>query len=276
VQPDFLREEDVETGKLKNYKVLYITDWCISRKASAAIDKWVQDGGILYLAAGAATRDEFYEPYVPPFAKTVWIENAAQQLITEKHNYNERTDLPKIKPLTTATVRLGNRQFNLPVIGVRLNLRQNPQQFANFSDGTTAGVIIPYGRGQVIGLGFLPMLAYGHLANFKPKTLEEKWTAEPREIIKIALDTAKIMPAAKADVPVVETSLLKGPEGSALVLINYTYQPIGSLTIDLKLSKPVKQAVSTEGSKVQLQTQSDGRIRLKMPLKWTDIILLKK
>jgi len=266
VQPNFLREEDVETGKLKNYKVLYITDWCVSRKASAAIDKWVQDGGILYLSAGAATRDEFYEPYVPPFAKTVWIENAAQQLVTEKHNYNERTDLPKIKPLTTATVRLGNRQFNLPVIGVRLKLLQNSKQFANFSDGTTAGVIIPYGRGQVIGLGFLPMLAYGQLANFKPTTLEEKWIAEPRDIVKMALDTAKITPVAKADVPVVETSLLTGPNGSALVLANYTYQPIDSLTIDVKLSEPVKQVISTEGSKVQLQTtgQSDGRIRLKV------------
>ena len=90
------------------------------------------------------------------------------------------------------------------------------------------------------------------------------------------LDMAEITPVAKADVPVVETGLLAGPEGSALVLANYTYQPINSLTIDLKVSEPVRQAVSTEGSRVQLQTQSDGRIRVKVPLKWTDIILLKK
>ena len=65
--------------------------------------------------------------------------------------------------------------------------------------------------GEKFRLGFLPMLAYGQLANFKPTTLEEKWIAEPRDIVKMALDTAKITPVAKADVPVVETSLLTGP-----------------------------------------------------------------
>ena len=69
IQPNFLREEDIDAGKLKDYKVLYITDWCVSRKASAAIDEWVKNGGVLYLSAGAATRDEFYEPYPPPFRK---------------------------------------------------------------------------------------------------------------------------------------------------------------------------------------------------------------
>src|SRR2546423_5725082 len=39
VQPDFVREEEVAAGGLKPYKVLYITDWCISRAASQAIDQ---------------------------------------------------------------------------------------------------------------------------------------------------------------------------------------------------------------------------------------------
>ncbi|MGI8554738.1 MAG: hypothetical protein ACR2LT_00040, partial [Pyrinomonadaceae bacterium] len=86
IQPDFLREEDVEGGKLENYKVLYIADWCISRKASAAIDKWIKAGGVVYLSAGAATRDEFNEPFIPPFARKVWERDAAQKLIAEKHN----------------------------------------------------------------------------------------------------------------------------------------------------------------------------------------------
>ena len=72
IQPDFLREEDIEDGKLGGYKVLYIVDRTLTRKSSAAIDQWVKNGGVVYLAAGAATRDEFYEPYSPPFAKEAW------------------------------------------------------------------------------------------------------------------------------------------------------------------------------------------------------------
>lgn len=275
IQPNFLREEDVEAGKLKDYKVLYITDRCITRKSSEAIDKWVKDGGILYLAAGAATRDEFNEPYSPPFAKTVWGERAAERLINELHNYNERVDLPKIKPITTVSVNYNQQTFNLPVIGSRLNLSENTKKFATFADGQTAGTITEYNKGQIIAVGFMPMLAYGQLANFKPTTLEEKWTPEPRMIIKMALDAAKVVPVAESDVPVVETNFLTGNEGSAIVLANYTYQPIKSLTIDLKLSKPFKQAVSVEGKQVNWQKIDSERVRLQMPLEWTDIILLK-
>ncbi|MGI8470492.1 MAG: hypothetical protein ACR2N3_18795 [Pyrinomonadaceae bacterium] len=275
IQPDFLREEDVENGRLKNYKVLYITDWCVSRKASAAIDEWVKAGGIVYLSAGAATRDEFDEPFTPPFAETVWETGAAQKLISEKHEYNERKDLPLIKPLTSAKINLNNRQFDLPVIGARSEMRPNAQQFAAFADGKTAGEIVPHGKGQIIAVGFLPMLAYGQLADFKPETLAEKWKPESREIIQIALDAGKISPVAKADVPVVETDFLRGASGSVVVLANYTYQPIDDLTIEIKTSETFKRAVSTEGIPIKME-QTKGTLRLELPLKWTDMILLLK
>ena len=274
IQPDFLREEDMAAGKLANFKVLYITDWCISRKASAAIDRWVKDGGVVYLSAGAATRDEFYEEYTPPFAAAVWSKDAPRTIIAEKHNYNERVDLPLIKPLTTAKINLPNQIFDLPVIGSRIEMQPNSKPFAVFSDGKTAGAVVPYGRGQIVAAGFMPMLAYGRLAGFKPTTLEENWQPEARSIIKIALDAAAISPVAASDAPVVETNLLTGTNGAAIVLANYTYRPIKSLTIDVKISTPVKQAVSVEGSLIKMERLKD-KIRLQLPLDWTDIILLK-
>jgi hypothetical protein len=274
IQPDFIREEDVEGGKLADYKVLYITDRCLTRKASAAIDGWVKAGGVLYLGAGAATRDEFNEPFMPPFAEAVWGRDAANRLVSEQHNYNERTDLPKIKPLTTVTVSRDQQTFDLPVIGSRLNLVSNSAKFATFADGETAGTVTKYGNGQIIAVGFMPMLAYGQLAKFKPSTLEEKWPAEPRAIVKMPLETAGIVPVAEANIPVVETSFLTGSAGSVIVLANYTYQPIKLLTIDLTLSKPFTEAVSIEGKKVTVQ-KINGKVRLQLPLDWTDMILLK-
>jgi len=278
IQPDFIREEDAARPEfLAKYKALYIADWCITRAASDNINNWVKAGGVLYLSAGAATRDEFFNPYIPDFAKTVWPENAAEKLISEKHTYNERTDLPNIKPLTRAIIKIeGTKPFELPVLGCRLNLRNTVEKpLAVFEDKSPAAAIAQHGEGQVIAIGFMPILAYAQQANFKPKTLEEKWPAAPRELIKLPLTLAKITPIAAADEPVVEASLLTGPNGSALILANYTYKPIKSLTIDLQLSHSIIEVISTEGRPVSMDTTKTG-IRLELPLEWTDIILLRK
>lgn len=279
VQPDFLREEDVESGRLKDYKVLYVTDWCITRAASARIDQWLKNGGVAYLSAGAATRDEFYEPYAPPFESAVWTNDAAARLTVESHQYNERVDLPTLRPLTTAQVRLagpGDASFELPVLGCRLPLRPDvTHRIAHFPDGSPAGAAVDYGSGRVIALGFLPMLAYGQGAGFRPDTLEEKWPDSPRRLIQLALDAGRVTPAAQCDQAVVETSLLSGSRGSVLLLANYTYRPARSLVIDLKLDRPVTRATSTEGVNVGLEPTATG-VRLRLRLEWTDAVLLEQ
>jgi len=287
VQPDFVREEDVAApGFLAKYKVLYVVDWCVSRRAGAAIDEWVRaGGGVVYLSAGAATRDEFYEPHLAPFARAVWPDDAAARLISERgHAYNERSDLPGIKPLTTVTVNLGPTKsgapFRLPVLGCRQNLRPGVAAtllLATFDDGAPAGAIVRHGRGRVVAFGFLPLLAYGQGANFKPTTLEEKWPDAPRALALLPLRAAGVVPAARSNVPVVETSLLTGPQGSVLVLANYTYRPIARLVVDLALpkgAKPPRRAVSTEGRPVHLERTKRGGVRLTLPLDWTDIVVL--
>jgi len=58
------------------------------------------------------------------------------------------------------------------------------------------------------------------------------------------------------------------------VLVNYTYQPIDELRIDVKLSHPIMRATSTEGVAVRMEKTADG-VRLHLPLVWTDIVLLE-
>ena len=280
IQPDFLREEDLEQGRLRGYRALYVTDWCISRKASAAIDAWVRAGGVVYLSAGAATRDEFYEPYVPPFAARVWPMDAAAGLVAERHTYNERTDLPGIAPMTHVNVRLGEKRFTLPVLGCRLNLRKDTTPAAAssgltavFDDGQKAANSVKYGEGRIIAVGFMPMLSYGQLAGFKPTEMAERWPDAPRKLIELPLTLAHIHPAVRVSVPVVEVSLLNGPMGSALVLANYTYHPIRSLSIDIAVPGGMGRAVSTEGARIR-QTKTKSGVRLELPLDNTDIVIL--
>jgi hypothetical protein len=279
VQPDILREEDVEAGKLANYKVLYVTGQCLTRKASAAIGAWVKAGGVVYLSGGAVTRDEFYTPYVPDFAKSVWPDNAADVFVAEQgHAYNERRDLPTIKPLTTAKVTVGAQPFSMKVIGCRLNLKDGlpaTSLLASYEDGTPAGARVAYGKGTVVGVGFLPGLAY---SPFKAgqATLDEVWAAAPRTLFALPLNLAlKGKQALTLSVPVVEGSLHTGLNGAAIVLANYTYQPIKVLTLRCNPGFPVTSSVSTEGVKVAMKKVA-GSIELTLPLNVTDIVILTK
>lgn len=83
-----------------------------------------------------------------------------------------------------------------------------------------------------------------------------------------------VVPVARASEPVVETGLLAGPRTSALVLVNYTYKPLGKLTVDLNWPAAIRRVVSREGVSVQNESLPGGT-RLTLPLEWTDIVLLE-
>jgi hypothetical protein len=277
VQPDFLREEDVEAGRLAGYKVLYVIGQCLTRKAAEQIDAWAKAGGVVYLAGGAATRDEFFEPCVPRFAATVWPAQAASRFVKQAgHRYNERADLPTIRPLTRANVTLEGKPFSLPVIGCRLDLNDTvapASRWAAYEDGRTAAATVAFGKGSVVAVGFLPGLAY---SPFKvgQTTLDEVWPGPPRHVICRPLAAGlKESKAVVVSEPVVEASLLSGPEGSAVVLINHTYKPIPRLKLQLGKGLPASRAVSTEGVEVSTK-RTDTGLEIELPLAWTDIVLL--
>jgi hypothetical protein len=279
VQPDFLREEDVEAGRLNGYKILYVIGECLTRKASASVDEWVKSGGIVYLSAGAATRDEFYEPYIPGFAASVWPADAFNTIKKEiGHAYNERGDLPTIKPLATAKLSGARGSDPIKVIGYRLNLRENLDTnsvLARFDDGKPAAAKVSHGDGTVYGVGFLPGLAY---SPFKVGqiTLDEVWPKTPRTLITLPLASLPTETRAVCTSnPVVEASLLTGPNGSALVLANYTYKPVSKLRVSLPSISAVGNVTSTEGVRVNVKRSPKG-IELELPLRWTDIVLMPR
>jgi hypothetical protein len=222
--------------------VLYITGQCMTRKAAQRIDTWIKQGGVACLAAGAATRDEFYEPYLPAFAAAVWPADAAGRLVKQSgHRYNERVDLPTIQPLAHANVALAGHSFSVPAIGVRLDLKEDiapASIWATFEDGKPAAASAGYGKGTVMGVGFLPGLAY---SPFKvgQTTLDETWPQGPRRVIATPLSQLSERRTLMLSEPVVEASLLTGAAGSAIVLVNHTYRPIANLRISLGQNPPL-------------------------------------
>ena len=281
IQPDFLGEEEVEAGLLDRYKVLYLPGNCLTRKAAAAVDAWVQKGGVLYLSAGAATRDECFEPHVPPFAAAVYPADAPAGLNRDKTRpCNERKDLPAAVPLTTASFDAGAGKTTYDCIAYRMNLAAGDTDgcdvLGTFADGGAAALRARHGAGTVFAVGFLPGLDYSPFTAGQT-TLDERWNGALRAAFDAPLLAAGIRPVVESSVPVVEANLLTGPAGSALVLANYTYEPIPNLTLRLHrdLGHAVGTAVSTEGVPVKMRRDGETLV-LELPLEWTDIVLLPK
>ncbi|MBI1737095.1 MAG: hypothetical protein HYR51_18140 [Candidatus Rokubacteria bacterium] len=277
IQPDFVREEDVEAGRLRDYRLLFVTGHTLTRTAASGVDRWVRDGGVLSLSAGAATSDEYFEPHVPPFAAGVWPRDAARRLGRQPGRFNERVDLPTAPRLGTVRMEpfLGGASF--PVLGCRSGVDaagRGATLLGRFENGAPAAVGVHHDRGQVIAFGFMPMLAYGQMAGFRPTTLEERWPAEPRALVERALRTAGVKPVVRSSVPVVEASLLTGPAGSAIVLANYTYQPVRDLRLTVPLPHPVVRVASGAGAPVTWRLTADG-VEVRVALDWADIVTLR-
>ena len=145
-----------------------------------------------------------------------------------------------------------------------------------FADGKASAMRVRHGKGQVLAVGFLPGLDSSPF-RAEQTTLDEKWNPELRAAFNAPLVAAGIQPVVDCSVPVVEANLLTGPHGSALVLVNYTYEPIEKLTLRIQcdLGHAVARAISTEGNAIDVRTEGNVVV-LELPLEWTDIVLLPK
>ena len=88
-----------------------------------------------------------------------------------------------------------------------------------------------------------------------------------------ALDEAGVTPTVTTDVPVVEATLLDGPQGGVVVLANFTYEPIANLTVTVRTTRAPQAVRSVERGDLTFELV-DGGIRFQLPLEWTDLVRL--
>ena len=74
-------------------------------------------------------------------------------------------------------------------------------------------------------------------------------------VMRMPLTTMKVTRASQA---VVETGVLRSEKAAALILANYTYHPIASLSIEMKLPMRIRRAVSAQGVAVHVDLPESG------------------
>jgi hypothetical protein len=267
---DFLTEEDVEAGRLKEYDVLYVTDPCIKETALAAIGSWVMGGGHLYGSCAAGSRNEFNEE-VEGLARVFGIQPPTIAKI-QPGAYHIRGVLNGLAYLDQIELKQRNEPASFGVIGVQVRAAPATGTIAGvFKDGSPAVVSQAYGKGQAVWIGACPGISYIKDAKFVARELKEQWPAGQRRWINGVVRERRTPRLVELSHPVVEAGVYDAPGGTALVLANFTYQPIEALQVRLMTPKPVRSVHSCEKGELKFTTEG-GMVSFTLPLGLNDIV----
>jgi hypothetical protein len=286
---DMLTEQDVEAGRLKDYKVLYATGPNLTLQATERILGWVRDGGHLFASGNAGTRNEFNEP-VTGLAEALGVKVGAKAT-TQDGVYRVRAQLNKIPHMDRVAFE-GEQAVGLGpgfgVIGIKTNVATaGGDVVGRFGDGSPAVIAHRFGKGQARCVATTPGISYIKDANFVVSELKEKWPTEHRRFINAAAQAAGALPQVELSHPVVEAGVFEGPEGVALVLANFTYEKIEKLTVDLAVRRPISQIYAADDPQTAIpftfgpciHRQRDegftGVVRFEIPLELDQIVLLR-
>lgn len=277
---DMLTERDVEEGRLRDYDALYAADPCISGAACAAIRGWVKNGGNLYGSCAAATRNEFDEEHAG-LAEVFGIAPRFEVAV-QPGRFDRRGELNQMEWLDQIRLMSGSNGFG--AIGVKVKLSSvGSKVTGRFTDGSPAVVSNRFGKGVAVFTGTCPAVSYAKDAHFVPDKLEEKWPAAQRNFINGVARSCGAARVVELSHPVVEAGVFDTSEGSALVLANFSYEPIDRLEIRLPLKKIPGRVRSIERGPLKfnielasaaLRSHGYDRVaRCEMALGWNDIVV---
>lgn len=285
---DIITEEDVEAARLNDYDVLYVTDPCIAPKAAAAIEDWVRDGGYLYGSCAAGSRNEFNEP-APGLAAAFGIHPDVETK-PQPGEYRVRGRLNSIEYMDTVHVGksdLVEPEAQFGVIGVKAAFAPTTAKvIGSFSDGKTCAIAVnAFGKGKAMYIAACPGVSYLKDARFVPAELKEKYPATQRKLINAMARDGGAVPAVELSHPVVEAGVYDAPKGTALILANFTYEPIENLKVRLPVARAVKSVRSLENGPLRFSLEDaagDDRksgfrtlVRFTTQLGLNDIILVE-
>ncbi len=288
---DMLTEEDIIAGKLKNYSVLYVTDPCIHQQAIEEIKKWVRNGGYIRGTCAAGTRNQFNEQ-VSGLTEVFGIK-PYPEVTVQKGRWHIRGALNEITYIDTITVvpflekhsliksKIIASHFplkELGTIGVKVYFKTSTGiAHGIFSDGNPSVITNKYGRGTAEFIASCPAIAYGKEAGFVPDDLKEKWNPEIRRWV-IGNIIKKAEKLVEISHPVVEAGVYDSNYGTALILANFTYEPIENLKIGIDVQKKPARVFSFEKGEIKFNSTMVNRlhrVNFSLPLGINDIVLIE-
>jgi len=295
VPVDIVSERQAATNALDRFAVCYFTGPNLSTDAAAKLKQWVQRGGTLWLAAGAAARDEFNRP----LHELDDILPAKRGDAVELQSFHSSG-----RYLSTLTpkdeVRWDGGSAEVLAVKQALTPGDRAEVLAAFKDQSPALVRGAAGKGVVYCAGFLPALAYIKPALDARNALQKKVTdgvalseAETREaplldrtsnpwnfpapvrrLILAPVRTAGIATPITCSAPLVDAVYMPHEKGLLIPLANYTMERIERLDLKVTVPRPVARVESALLGNIVFKQLSPQTIELSLPLENNDFVKL--
>lgn len=282
LQLDFLIDQDATDGTLDKYKVLYLTDAHVTRASSKKIKAWVEKGGRLFATAGAGQFDEYNKPNTL-LRQLLGVETTNQSADKPNQVGFIKQDLPFVKAMDTISWN-GQKIPAFGMVTVTKPIASDAKVIGQFADGSPAIVDRKAGAGRAVYCGFLPGLSY-----FKPaipqKPLDRGSTDDamshfiptdfsPAARLLIGLVAADLPRSVACSEPLVESTLIESPKGTAIVLANWSKGPVKGLKVTVNFPVPTSQVSLGSGKPVSVK-KGAGVTEFTCDVEVGDVIVLR-
>ena len=172
------------------------------------------------------------------------------------------------KPLDSATT--------MGVIGVRADFSTTARVVGRYGEtGRPAATVNRFGKGVSVFIGACPGLAYLKEAKFVPDQLAEKYPAKERGIINAVADRRGVPRLVELSYPVVEAGVCDTPDATALVLANFTYEPIEKLVVRLPITARAKSIRSVENGPLDFSLEKSPERYADAGFQWMAVFNLE-
>lgn len=279
---DIVVEADALDGVLNQYKTLYLCDAHVSSAASEKIAAWVNNGGILFVTAGAGMFDERNQPN-KTLRELLGVEQTDWEAPEDKQIIWIKQHLPFAEPLDEVTLTAG---WTLPAIGVRSRIQKTSGDVGGiFKDGSPAIVSKTTGKGRTVYCAFLPSLSYYHPAI--PKRPVDRGASDdamvhflptdfdPHAARLIADASTSISPPVQCSQPLVENTVIESPQGFVIPLVNWSGHKIANAKVTLNGFPAPGKITLASGTPVKMESQA-GQITLTLDIDVADALIWRK
>ncbi|NLF68395.1 MAG: hypothetical protein GX575_04990 [Candidatus Anammoximicrobium sp.] len=246
VRCDVLSEDDLAT-RLPDHRMLFVTDANLRRSAVPSLVKWVHDGGVLYLGAGALARDEFDRPLGLDEALKLQREPLDLQADPGRSEYEMR----RLRELGACE-------------GIKMFCGTQKPHWKT----------LPAGKGKVIVVGFFPAISYIATSE-RPEGAEHStldFDVAHRNWMQKVLAAGGIRPRVRTDNYRVEANWIQSPEADLIALSNWTGHE-QTIAVELDGAPACREIASVTG-KIASQETKDNTLRIRLTLAAGDLIQL--
>lgn len=268
---DFVDEKDLEQGALgqRKYSALYLTGPNVTLKAQQMLASWVREGGTVAVLPGAGVADELNTPTT-----------ALDEMLGVTGRSAVR-DVAKLweppHPSGDSLVLSGPAgRGEMPLIGPLTKLQPTTATtLAKVASGEAVITSHVYGKGRALAYSFFPGVQYWLTAERGSlKNLPRNWGATQRAVVVEAARLAKTPRPVEVGTPGVEACLLRSEKGIAVVLLNWTDEPIENLTVSLADVGKHRKVSSVAGG-VLKGSVTRNSMKISLPLNNVDVLMVE-